>query len=181
MGYLNVKRHRARLVPVEPDHVDHIVAQWHEQRPDLDVSGMAIVGRISRLELMVRPLLARVFARHGLEAWEFDLLATLRRHGPPYQLTAGDLMGAMMITSGAVTNRIDRLERRGLITRDRHPTDGRKVLVALTGSGRDLVDGAVADHAANELNLIATLEPDERQTLIDLLRKLHHSWAHSTE
>lgn len=166
---------------MEPDHVDHIVAQWHEQRPDIDVSGMAVIGRISRLELMVRPLLARVFASHGLEAWEFDVLATLRRHGPPYQLTAGYLMGAMMITSGAVTNRIDRLERRGLITRRGHPTDGRVVLVALTESGLELVDEAVADHADNELTLIATLEPDEQQTLIDLLRKLHHSWEHSTE
>lgn len=166
------------LFAVEPDHVDHIVAQWHEQKPDIDVSGMAVIGRISRLELMVRPLLAQVFSRHGLEAWEFDVLATLRRHGAPYQLTAGDLMGAMMITSGAVTNRIDRLERRGLITRGRQPSDGRIVLVALTESGLELVNKAVADHAANELNLIATLEPDEQQTLIDLLRKLHHSWAH---
>jgi len=165
---------------VEPDHVDHIVTQWHEQRPDIDVSGMAVIGRISRLELMVRPLLARVFAQHGLEAWEFDVLATLRRHGPPHQLTAGDLMAAMMITSGAITNRIDRLERRGLITRARHPTDGRIVLVALTESGLELVDGAVADHSANELNLIATLAPDEQQTLIDLLRKLHNSWADYT-
>ena len=165
---------------MEPDHVDHIVTQWHEQRPDIDVSGMAVIGRISRLELMVRPLLARVFAQHGLEAWEFDVLATLRRQGPPYQLTAGDLMAAMMITSGAITNRIDRLERRGLITRARHPTDGRIVLVALTESGLELVDGAVADHSANELNLIATLAPDEQQTLIDLLRKLHNSWADYT-
>lgn len=163
---------------MEPDHVDRIVAQWREQKPEVDVSGMAVIGRISRLELMVRPLLARVFSRHGLEAWEFDVLATLRRHGPPYQLTAGDLMGAMMITSGAVTNRIDRLERRGLITRGKHPSDGRIVLVALTESGLEIVDKAVADHSSNELNLIATLEPDEQQTLIDLLRKLHHSWAH---
>lgn len=142
---------------------------------------MAVIGRISRLELMVRPLLARVFARHGVEAWEFDVLATLRRHGPPFQLTAGDLMGTMMITSGAVTNRIDRLERRGLITRERHPTDGRIVLVALTESGLELVDRAVPDHAANEHNLITILDPDEQQTLIDLLRNLHHSWANSNQ
>jgi DNA-binding MarR family transcriptional regulator len=162
---------------VEADHVDHIVQQWHRERPDLDVEGMAVIGRISRLEQMVAPLLAWVFSRHGLEAWEFDVLATLRRHGHPYRLTAGGLMGAMMITSGAVTNRIDRLEQRGLIARSRDLSDGRVVHVSLTESGLARIDAAVADHAANELSLIEVLDPDERATLIGLLRKLHHAWT----
>lgn len=162
---------------MEPDQVDRIIEQWHEQRPDVDVEGMAVIGRISRLEQMVRPLLARVFTTHGLEAWEFDVLATLRRHGHPFQLTAGDLMGAMMITSGAVTNRIDRLEARGLITRSQDPSDRRIVLVGLTDAGIAKVDSALSDHAANELALIDELDPDERATLIGLLRKLHHKWS----
>jgi DNA-binding MarR family transcriptional regulator len=170
----------ASVFPVESDHVDRIVEQWREQRPDVDVEGMAIIGRISRLEQMVRPLLARVFAKHGLEAWEFDVLATLRRHGPPFQLTAGDLMATMMITSGAVTNRIDRLEGRGLIRRSRDSSDGRVVLVGLTDTGLDKVDAALVDHVANEVELIAKLDPKERETLIRLLRKLHHTWIGSS-
>lgn len=161
------------------DHVDEIVAQWQRERPDVDVSGMALIGRVSRLERAIAPLLAEVFARHGLEAWEFDMLATLRRSGAPYQLTAGQLVSSMMITSGAVTNRIDRLESRGLIRRERDPHDGRVVRVTLTEAGLETIDAALPDHAANELDMIGVLEPEQRETLIALLSKLTSSLERS--
>lgn len=157
------------------DHVDQIVAQWGEQRPDLDVSGMEIIGRISRLELRIRPRLQEVFASHGLEAWEFDMLATLRRSGPPFRLSAGQLLESMMITSGTMTNRIDRLEQRRLIRRVGDPNDRRKVLVELTQEGLETIDETLPDHAVNEKRLLEALSPKEQQALVGLLRKLHES------
>ncbi len=136
---------------------------------------MAIIGRISRLERMIGPQLKRVFAEHELEPWEFDVLATLRRSGAPHRLTAGQLLSAMMITSGAVTNRIDRLERRGLIRRDADPADGRVVLVELTDAGTEKIDAALPDHAANEARIVAGLTGDEKATLARLLRQLHNA------
>jgi DNA-binding MarR family transcriptional regulator len=162
---------------VEPDQVDTILEQWRRERPDVDVSAMAIIGRISRLERMIRPHLDRIFHQHQLESWEFDLLATLRRSGDPYRLTAGQLLDSMMITSGAVTNRIDRLEQRGLIGREKDPADGRRVLVALTEDGLRKIDAALPDHAANETALLQALSPKDRATLAQLLRSLHHAVA----
>lgn len=157
------------------DHVDEIVEQWARERPDVDVSGMAIIGRLSRLEQSIRPRLSAVFAEHDLESWEFDVLATLLRNGLPYQLTPGQLLDSMMITSGAMTNRIDRLEHRGFVERKKSTTDRRQVLVTLTKSGLNKVDAALVDHAANELVIVDALDPDQRQDLIDLLRVLHHA------
>lgn len=159
------------------DPVDEIVEQWSSERPDVDVSGMAIIGRITRLEKLIRPRLDAVFAQHGLESWEFDVLATLLRNGDPHQLTPGQLLDSMMITSGAMTNRIDRLERRGLVKRAKSPSDGRRVLVGLTGKGLEKVDAALVDHAANERAIVDALTPDQGNRLIDLLRRLHHSIA----
>lgn len=164
-----------RPPPSPTDQVDEIVDQWSRERPDIDVSGMAIIGRISRLERIIRPHLDAVFARHDLESWEFDVLATLLRHGHPHQLTPGRLLDSMMITSGAMTNRIDRLERRGFVTRSKSPTDGRQVLVTLTQEGRVRVDAALVDHAANEVTLVDALRADQREQLIDLLRLLHQA------
>lgn len=159
------------------DHVDLIVAQWQRERPDVDVSAMAVIGRITRLEKVIRPRLNAVFAQHGLESWEFDVLATLRRNGAPHQLTPGQLLESMMITSGAMTNRLDRLEQRGFVERSRSPDDGRQVLVTLTRSGRRTIDAALVDHAANELDLVAPLDPDQRDQLVELLRILHRALA----
>ncbi len=159
------------------DHVDTITEQWARERPDVDVSGMAVIGRISRLARTLESRLDEVFAAHALEAWEFDLLAALRRSGDPYQLTAGQLVEAMMITSGAVTNRLDRLEARGLIRRQRSPHDGRVVLARLTPDGFATIDAAVVDHAANEIALVSALDADEQRHLQDLLRRLHVSVA----
>lgn len=160
---------------VEPDHVDEIVAQWNRERPDVDVSGMAVIGRLTRLEKVIRPRLNAVFAEHDLESWEFDVLATLVRTGEPHQLTPGRLLESMMITSGAMTNRIDRLEERGFVTRVKSPTDGRQVLVTLTDKGRTKVDEALVSHAANELEIVQSLDENQRATLVDLLRVLHHA------
>jgi DNA-binding MarR family transcriptional regulator len=136
---------------------------------------MAIIGRISRVEKLLQPRLDAVFAQHGLESWEFDVLATLRRSGDPYQLTAGQLLEATMLTSGAMTHRIDRLEGRGLVRRVSDPADGRVVLVTLTDDGRRVVDAALVDHAANELQLVGALPQADRTQLVDLLRRLTSS------
>lgn len=164
-----------------PDQVDVIVEQWARERPDVDVSGMEIIGRLARLERAIRPRLEVVFGEHGLESWEFDVLATLRRTGRPFALTPGQLLDAMMITSGTMTNRIDRLERRGFVERSPHPTDKRQVLVALTGAGRKRVDAALVDHAANEAAIVDVLDTAEREQLVGLLRALHRSVAEPTD
>ena len=157
---------------VEEDQVDLIVGQWRRERPDVDVSGMSVIARISRLERLIAPRLEVVFAAHDLESWEFDLMATLRRHGTPFELTPGQLLSSMMISTGAVTNRIDRLQERGLVKRVKHPTDGRLVLVRLTARGLKKVDAALVDHAANERRLIAGLDDRQREAIVALLRTL---------
>lgn len=159
------------------DDVDKIVAQWNRERPQINVSGMAIIGRLTRLEKSIRPRLNAVFAEHDLEAWEFDVLATLLRTGQPHQLTPGELLESMMITSGTMTNRIDRLERRGFVKRSTSKTDGRKVLVTLTKAGLKKVDAALVDHAANEATIISALDPSQRNHLVELLRLLSRSVA----
>lgn len=162
---------------MEPDHLDEIVAQWNRERPDVDVSAMGIIGRIGRLERMIRPRLNAVFATHALESWEFDVLATLLRNGPPHQLTPGQLLESMMITSGAMTNRIQRLEQRRFVERVQSPTDGRQVLVTLTEAGRRKADDALIDHAANEAAIVSELKPAQQRQLTNLLRTLHHAVA----
>ncbi len=166
---------------VEHDHVDTIVAQWNRERPGIDVSGMAVIGRLGRLNTLIRSRLDEVFARHDLESWEFDVLATLLRNGAPHQLTPGQLLDSMMVTSGAMTNRIDRLESRGLVERMKNPDDGRQVLVTLTSDGMAKVDAALIDHAANELDLVAALDDGQRAQLIDLFRLLEASVARGPE
>jgi DNA-binding MarR family transcriptional regulator len=157
------------------DAVDMIVSQWNTQRPEIDASPMHVVGRISRLAADLEPLLAPVFTSRGLGDGEFDVLATLRRAGEPFELSPGDLGASMMVTSGAVTKRVDRLERSGLVTRRVSESDARARLIRLTDTGRRLVDDAVVDHVANEKRLIGSLTAAERRTLADLLRKLGES------
>lgn len=159
----------------ERDAVDAILDQWATERPDVDVSGMAVIGRISRLERMLGHELARVFAKHDLERWEFDVLATLRRSGPPFELTVGEMLDSMMLASGTISHRIDRLEQRGLVERRSDPSDGRVVRVRLSRSGRSLVDKALVDHAANETRLLSGLSRREQDQLAALLRRLHLS------
>ena len=154
------------------DAVDRLLAQWHEERPDVDVSPIGVVGRLSRAARTLERGLQTEFARHGLQPWEFDILATLRRSGAPYELTAGALARSSMVTSGAITNRIDRLVARGLVTREVDPDNRRTVRIGLTAEGRRLVDEVLPHHVANEAALLEPLSPEERERLAGLLRKL---------
>lgn len=157
------------------DAVDAILAQWARERPDVDASPMGIVGRISRAQQLLGRELKGFFAERGLDTSEFDVLATLRRHGAPYELTAGALLKAAMVTSGAITNRIDRLEAKGLVERVRDAEDRRSVRIRLTPQGLALVDELVGLHVANEHRLLAGLAPDDRERLAGALRTLLES------
>ncbi len=133
---------------------------------------MAVIGRLKRLSRLIDAELRRTFAAHGMDAATFDVLATLRRSGPPHRLTPAELMRAAMVTSGAVTQRLDRLETRGLVTRTPSESDGRVVYVSLTDDGRALVDRALPDHIATEERLLAALSAPQRDVLAGALRDL---------
>jgi DNA-binding MarR family transcriptional regulator len=154
------------------DHVDEVLKQWSIERPDLDASPMGVIGRIARLGRFHDRSIGAVLAGHGLQFDEFDVLATLRRTGPPFRLTPTQLRSSMMVTSATMTNRIDKLERRSFIVREPDPDDRRGVLISLTANGRALVDRAVADHVDNEHRLVSGLSTAERKSLANLLRKL---------
>jgi DNA-binding MarR family transcriptional regulator len=154
------------------DAVDLILDQWRRERPDLDCSPMGIVGRITQLQREVYLAQRATFARHGLDAPSFDVLAALRRIGAPYQLTPTALMRTALVTSGAITQRLDRLEERGLITRERSEDDGRAVVVTLTAEGRAALDAALPDHLETERRLLEGLPTADRALLADLLRRL---------
>lgn len=154
------------------DHVDRILAQWSRERPDLDVAPMGLLGRFGRLRAHLAREIERVLAEHGLSRASFDVLATLRRSGAPYRLSPGDLLAATMVTSGTMTNRIDQLEKTGMVERVQNPDDGRSVLVGLTPKGLAVVDEAVTAHVENQHRLVEALSPAECQELDSLLRKL---------
>jgi DNA-binding MarR family transcriptional regulator len=154
------------------DEVDELVAAWRSQRPDLDVGPLQVLSRVSRLARHTDRARRAAFDGHGLELWEFDVLAALRRQGPPYRLSPGALLHATLVTSGTMTNRIDRLEQAGLVRRDPDPQDKRGVLVTLTTAGRTRVDAALADLLAAERALLAALPESDRETLAGLLRVL---------
>jgi len=155
------------------DRAGKAIAQWQRERPDLDVSPMAVIGRLNEVSSLIsRERLAPLFARFGLQAGEFDVLATLRRSGSPFALTPTALYEAAMVTSGAMTNRLDRLEKAGLIRRMPHPQDRRGLLVQLTDEGLGLIDRAVEAHVENEHAILAALNPKERKMLAGLLEKL---------
>src|SRR3954452_7268899 len=131
------------------DHVSTVVGQWAAERPELDVSPLLVIGRIHRIAARLTPELVEVYADHGLGEGEFDVLATLRRQGAPYALTPGELSAQTMVTSGAITKRVDRCLGRGWVTREVSADDGRGRVIALTGAGRELIDEAFAAHLAN--------------------------------
>jgi DNA-binding MarR family transcriptional regulator len=157
------------------DAVDAVTAQWRRERPDVDVWPMEVVGRVSRLSRLLERELRGPFAEHGLESFEFDVLATLRRSGAPYELTAGALLKAAMVTSGAITNRIDKLEAKGLVQRVRDSGDRRTVRIRLSERGLELIDELLVVHVANEVRLLSGLAPADRDHLIVLLRGLLES------
>lgn len=154
------------------DRIDRILAQWKRERPDLNVRPMGLVGRIQRAAAALRPRLDATHEASGLQGEAFDVLASLRRAGSPYQLSPTQLYREMMLTSGAMTNRIDRLEESELVARRPDPHDRRGTLVRLTPRGKALIDTATTAHVANEERLLAALSAREQQQLTELLRKL---------
>ena len=154
------------------DEIDRIVEQWDQTRPDLDVSPTHTLQRITRLSLLQGVSFARVFAPYGVSFGEYLVLAALRRAGPPYRMNPTTLFNSVILSSGAMTNRLDRLEAMGFVAREADPTDRRGRLVALTDRGRELVDAAVVDHLENEQRLLGALDAGEREHLAGLLRKL---------
>jgi len=154
------------------DAVDGYIAQWRRERPDVDPSPIGVIGRISRLAILLEQGLDRVYSRHGLGGGDFDVLATLRRQGSPFRLTPGELTRSTMITTGGMTKRLDRLEAAGLVRREPDPSDGRGKLIALTPQGRELVDRVVGAHLANEDSLLHGLSAAKRKELASLLREL---------
>jgi DNA-binding MarR family transcriptional regulator len=157
---------------MQEDEIDRIVSQWNQVRPDLEVSATHVLQRITRLNLLQEASFARVFARHGLTWGEYNVLATLRRAGPPYRMNPTALYGSVILSSGGMTKRLDGLERAGLVERLPDPADRRGRLVALTDRGLALVDAAVVDHLANEERLLGVLSASERRVASGLLRKL---------
>ena len=156
----------------ERDGVDVIIEEWRRERPDLDASPIGVIGRVSRLSRELEQRLEVVYREHGLEPGWHDVLATLRRSGPPYQLRPTEFAGALMLTSSGTTKRLDRLEQAGMITRGPDPRDRRGTLITLTDAGRALIDGVTEAHLANEHRLLSSLTDAEQRQLADLLRKL---------
>jgi len=156
----------------DTDGVDAILEQWHRERPDLDTSPIGVIGRISRLCREIERRLEPVYAASGLEPGWYDVLATLRRAGPPYRLRPTDFAVTLMLTTSGTTKRLDRLEAAGHVTREPDPGDRRGVMIALTPQGRKLVDNAAAKHLANERRILSGLTATEQGQLAGLLRKL---------
>jgi DNA-binding MarR family transcriptional regulator len=156
------------------DGVDRIIGQWARERPDLDTGPMAVFGRIFRLARLAGDRVEKAYATYGIGRPEFDLLATLRRAGEPYQLSPGALAASMMLSTGGTTARLDRLEKAGLVERSPSPTDRRGVLVRLTPHGFDVVDRAVGAGLAEQERLLAHLSAETRRQLDDLLREALH-------
>ena len=155
-----------------PDEVDRLVSAWARERPDLDVRPLEVLSRVTRLARHVDRARGTAFAAHDLEGWEFDVLAALRRAGKPYTLSPGALVAQTMVTSGTMTNRIDRLESRGLVARQPDPADRRGVRVLLTARGKEFVDSALADLLEREQELLAGLSIRQQEQLSGLLRSL---------
>ncbi len=163
------------MMPEPPDHVAGIVAQWQRERPDLDATPIAVIGQMARLTQLVDPHLRPPFVKAGLGNGDFDVLAALRRAGPPFTLTPGQLSTALLVTTGAISKRVDRLEARGLLRRTVSDADARGRLITLTPGGADLTDQLIAVHLANEARLLVSLSASERDHLATLLGRLASS------
>ncbi|WP_320200161.1 MarR family winged helix-turn-helix transcriptional regulator [Agrobacterium sp. rho-13.3] len=153
-----------------PDHVDRILAQWAQERPELDVEPMGIIGRLHRLSTHLGREVEAVLLQHGLSSSAFDVLATLRRAGTPYRLSPGELLAMTMVSSGTMTNRIDQLEKAGFVERINNPDDRRSVLIALTDKGFATVEEAVTGHVANQHRLIGNMSVEDRGEFNRLLK-----------
>jgi Transcriptional regulators len=156
----------------EADEVDRIVDSWLRERPDLDFSPLQVLSRVGRLARHLDRARRGAFGRSELESWEFDVLSALRRAGPPYQLSPKALLQQTLVSSGTMTNRIDRLVERGLVERKTDPHDGRGILVRMTAQGRIRVDAAITRLVDAEAELLGGLSTSDQQRLAALLRKL---------
>lgn len=154
------------------DDVDRIVAAWQRERPDLDVAPLEVLSRISRIARRLDRTRSEAFATRGLERWEFDVLSALRRAGDPYELSPGALVAQTLVTSGTMTNRVDRMLARGLVERRPDPDDRRGVIVRLTPLGAEAVDAAMADLLRYERDILGGLDEDEQAVLAALLRRI---------
>jgi DNA-binding MarR family transcriptional regulator len=154
------------------DEVDGLVQAWRRERPDLDVAPLEVLSRVSRLARHLDLARREAFEAHQLDSWEFDVLAALRREGAPYALSPGRLVQLTLVTSGTMTNRIDRLESRDLVSRIPDPNDGRSVQVVLTEEGKTAVDAALTDLLAHERTILSTITARQREQLAELLRYL---------
>lgn len=157
---------------MEPDEVDEIVEAWRRERADLDLAPVEVFSRISRLSRLLDRARKDAFTARSMEPWEFDVLAALRRTGKPYRLSPGQLLRETMVTSGTMTNRIDRLAARGYVERSPDPRDRRGVLVGLTAAGKRAVDAAFESLIAGERELLGELTTAERRELAGLLKRL---------
>ncbi|HEU4989178.1 MAG TPA: MarR family transcriptional regulator [Gemmatimonadaceae bacterium] len=155
-----------------PDHIDRIVAEWRRERPELDTAPLAIVGRLFRLTALANGELSPDLADLGLQPGWFDLLAALRRAGAPYERNPTELLGTVLLTSGGMTKRLDRMVEAGLVERRPDPNDRRGTLVRLTRQGKETIDRAVELHLANEARILRVLSAKERRELDGLLRRL---------
>lgn len=156
----------------QPDEVDHLVEAWQRERADLDLAPVEVFSRLSRLGRQLDLARREAFAAHGIETWEFDVLAALRRAGQPYQLSPGALIRETLVTSGTITNRVDRLTEHGYVVRSPDPADRRGVLVGLTARGKRVVDAAFEALLTRERALLAELSPTDAEHLAGLLRAL---------
>ncbi|MCU1528345.1 MAG: MarR family transcriptional regulator [Frondihabitans sp.] len=158
--------------PEAQDEVDRIVDAWNRERPDLDFTPLHVLSRVGRLSKHLDRARRAAFLASDLESWEFDVLSALRRAGKPYQLSPKSLLQQTLVSSGTMTNRIDRLVQRGLVERRTDPKDGRGILVTMTGRGADAVDAAISNLIEAESDLLGDLSLPERETLTALLRSL---------
>ncbi len=154
------------------NRVKQAIGQWQQEMPELDLLPMEVVGYLKNIQMLTQERLQAFFKEHGLQAGEFDVLATLRRSGPPYRLGPTQLFETLMISSGGMTSRLDRLEKAGLIMRAPNPEDRRGTLVSLTEEGMALMERMIPRHVENEARMLAALSREEQQALSKLLGKL---------
>lgn len=154
------------------DEVDRLVGGWRKALPDVDITPLEVLSRVSRLARHLDRQRSIVFARHDLEIWSFDVLSALRRTDAPHHLSPGQLLAQTLVTSGTMTNRLDHLEARGLVRRRPDPSDARSVRVQLTASGRRRVDNALTDLVEREDAILGNLDIGERKVLAGLLRRV---------
>lgn len=159
----------------ESDEVDTVIEQWRREQSDLDLWPVEVLGRVTRFAVLMNRSFDEVFARHGLRNGEFDVLAAIRRSGPPYVVTPSALSAQLMLSRAGMTNRLDRLDRAGLIQRQLDPEDRRSFLVTLTEKGMATVDAAMRDHAANEAALLSGLSERQQRQLDDAMYTLLRS------